>query len=144
MLFLLILFGLSTIGMLAVPLRYAIKIHATEEDSDMAIGGDENSIARVRIVGLIDRFETWYQHSAKNSFLKLLDRVLGVFERGAGKIAGHTKSTRLLIQERFRVIPRESMYWKHIRTWKKTNGTHQAVVSIESEEYDISNHSKEE
>jgi|SRR3989338_4895262 len=96
---------------------------------------------RLYVVKWLDYLEAWYKGKAKEQFLKLLDYALRLFEKGAGRVAGETKHVRMMVQERFRVIPRESLYWKHINTWKKTNGNSNGAHKNKSDhEGDISNH----
>jgi len=131
-----IIFAVSVAGMFAIPLRHYPRVRAREGDSSNLT---ENSVIRAEMTKWVDGLERWYHGPVKNTFLKLLDSMLRLFERGAGRVAGSTKHLRLMVQERFRVIPRESLYWKNIHAWKKTNGT-----SLRSElwedEKDISNH----
>ena len=128
-------FGFSVVGMLAIPLRHIPRARNLEEEIDVAA----SSVVRVRVASAVKRVETWFEHFAKNEFLKFTDYVLKFFEHGAGRVAGSTKNLRLKVQERFRVIPRESLYWRHIRTWKKENGSVPRPMLWEDEN-DISNH----
>ncbi len=140
-----IVFLMSVGGMFAVPLRHLKKVRGV--DSDQIAENNEANFVRTYVVQWIDLAEAWYRGKAKETFLKLLDVALRFFERGAGRVAGETKHVRIMIQERFRVIPRESLYWKQIHTWKKTNGngngngnsnTH--VFQRDAEGSDIANH----
>lgn len=131
-----IIFTVSVAGMFAIPLRHYPRVRAGEGDSS---DPTENSVIRAYMTRWVDELERWYHGPAKNAFLKLLDSILRLFERGAGRVAGSTKHLRLMVQERFRVIPRESLYWKNIHTWKKTNGTSLRSESWEDEK-DTSNH----
>lgn len=129
----------SLAGMAVIPLRHLSYIRGREQEDQQS-----ESVVRAYVVGLISRFEEWYRSSAREWFLKFLDRVLKIFERAAGRIAGQTKALRFMIQEHFRVIPRESLYWKQIRTWKQSNGNgsvdvYTATIS-RGEDTDISNH----
>lgn len=129
----LVVFGASLIGMIIIPLRHIP--HLKENPLP-----ESNSLVRIRVVGFIEQFEKWFHSSAKNQFLKALDNVLKIFERSFGQIAGQTKNLRLMVQERFRVIPRESLYWKQMHTWKKENGSTKAKEELYEEDLDISNH----
>jgi hypothetical protein len=140
MIILISLFCITFLGMMIIPLRHMPRLRRASEDDILNHDADANSIARVRIVGTIDQIENWYHASAKNLFLKFIDRMLAAFERSAGKIAGRTKNMRIMVQERFRVIPRESLYWKHIHTWKRENGTTKTKIILEEEGIDVSNH----
>lgn len=126
--------------MLGIPLRHLAYVRKVEEEELQRADAVANSIARVQIVGALDWGMKWYETTAKHSFLKLVDRLLGMFERSAGRIAGQTKNARLMVQERFRVIPRESAYWKHIHTWKREHVPVKARILREEEGIDISNH----
>lgn len=129
----------SVIGMLFIPLRRLPRLRAAD-DSD-TLETTETSVVRTYVLGRIDWAEHLYRIRAKEQFLKLLDRVLRIFERSAGRVAGETKHVRMMIQERFRVIPRESLYWKQIHAWKKTNGNgNGAQKNVSGHEGDISNH----
>ncbi len=128
-------FGISLVGMLIVPLRHIPRIRNFEGEIDAVAV----SVLRVRVAGILKRIEGWFSHTAKEAFLKFLDSMLKLFERSAGRIAGSTKNLRLMVQERFRVIPRESLYWKQIRSWKNTNGG-AARSTFSEDEHDISNH----
>ncbi|MEK7576817.1 MAG: hypothetical protein AAB482_03960 [Patescibacteria group bacterium] len=134
------LFAITFFGMLIVPLRHVAELRSTSEDEVLDRDAGANSIACVRIVGTLDWFEHWYETTAKNAFLKLTDRALGVFERTAGKVAGQTKNVRVMVQERFKVIPRESLYWKQIHSWKREGSGVKAKFVLEEEGIDFSNH----
>lgn len=135
---------IAVCGMMFILLRHLSDVRRTAPESALE-PVSENSIARVYVVKGANYLERWYHYRAKEEFLKLLDRALKLFERSAGKIAGKTKHMRLLIQERFRVIPRESMYWKQINSWKRENGTSKrshayCLDLVEEAHADISNH----
>ena len=140
MILLLSFFVIAFFGMMIVPLRHVAELRRTSEDEILNRDADSNSIARVRIVGTLDSLEHWYETTAKNAFLKLADRGLGIFERTAGKVAGQTKNVRMVVQERFKVIPRESMYWKQIHSWKRDGNVIKAKFVLEEEGIDFSNH----
>jgi hypothetical protein len=135
------IFAVSLVGMMIVPLRHLPEVRRAHMDDAAVPEAEDNSIARAYIAHSMTRIERWMQISAKHEFLKFLDVILSVFERFAGRVAGRTKSARLLVQERFRVIPRESLYWKSMNTWKKTSAhTARAYKAVEEEGLDISNH----
>lgn len=136
MILLLIIFAISIAGMLAIPLRHYPRVRAGEDGVEAE---SDNSVVRAHVHQWVTRLERWYQETAKNIFLKTLDLLLRFLERGAGRLAGSMKGWRIMVQERFRVIPRESLYWKNMHSWKKTNGT--AFRSeLWEDEQDISNH----
>lgn len=137
-------FVIAFCGMMFIVLRHLPEVRKSPSEGEPEPDA-QNSIARVYVVKGTNYVEHWYQYRAKEEFLKLLDRALKLFERSAGKIAGQTKHMRLLIQERFRVIPRESMYWKQIHSWKKGKGTSKRshirfLDLVEEARADISNH----
>lgn len=145
MLILLIIFIGSLAVTFFIPFRHVPSLRRAEITGEQMQAQGTQSIVRSRIVGTLERIEKWYHHQATDQMLKMLDWCLKIFERTAGRIAGHLKSRRVLVQERFKVIPRESMYWKQIQTWKKDAPTSvvakQAVaVEIEGSDEDISNH----
>jgi hypothetical protein len=132
-----VILAVSIFGMIAIPIRHLSRIRVGEE-----FGGE--SVVRVRILGFMSKLELWYKGPLRHGCLKALDRILKVFERSAGKVAGQTKSLRLIIQEHFKVIPRESVYWKQINSWKKENGNGHTKIreSLGKDDRDISNHSR--
>lgn len=147
MVILLGLFAFSLVGMILVPLRHVPALRRDfAYESEPIASSAQSSVVRTKILHAIESIETWYRHTATDQMLKVLDSSLKIFERMAGRIAGQIKEKRMLVQERFRVIPRESMYWKQVHTWKKTTGggmmVRQAVAVRERsvDEEDISNH----
>ena len=133
---LLIIFGAAVVGMAVIPLRH---VAAVERSDETAANGEASSIARVYVERFVDRVDAWARWNAREEALKILDRGLKIFERMAGRVAGQTKNMRLMVQERFKVIPRESLYWKQVHAWKKANGN--GVHKNKSDhEGDISNH----
>ena len=140
---LLVTFGASLGVLILIPMRHVGELErAAQEGIIRPPEPEENSIARVYVLRVLDRFDAWLHWSAREEFLKFVDRVLKIFERMAGRVAGQTKTARLMIQERFRVIPRESPYWKQIHAWKKTNGNGTSAAHHETppEDSDVSNH----
>jgi len=137
---LLAIFGAAVLGMAVIPLRHISRVRVIDQHV-LEAQGARNSIARVYIVHGIDRIVRWFRWHAREEILKILDRILKMLERLAGRLAGEMKNTRLLVQERFRVIPRESLYWKQIHSWKKTHGGKVRKDSLSPEgEQDISYH----
>ncbi len=138
----LVVFIASIVGMGYILVRRIVVIkHAATNGEDVSLENiGTSSVARVQVGRVVDRVEMWLHWNAREEALKLLDRILKIFERGAGKIAGETKQARLFIQERFRVIPRESAYWRQIHTWKKSNGKDAQRTKSPTEEDDTSNH----
>jgi len=132
-----VVFVISIAGMLFVLLRRLA--HLRVASTGELEGVVEVVGIRSYVVGWMDYLEAWYKGRAKEQFLKLADYTLRLFEKGAGRVAGQTKHMRIMVQERFRVIPRESLYWKQINSWKKTNGSgaHKRKMG---EDGDISNH----
>lgn len=140
---LLIIFGVAVMGMAVIPLRHVAEAERSEEP---ITDGEVNSVARVYVERFVDRVDTWARWNAREEALKILDRGLKIFERMAGRVAGQTKNMRLMVQERFKVIPRESLYWKQVHAWKKANGNGNGngmkrEFAFAEEEGDISNHS---
>ncbi len=144
MLILVTIFLIGVAGMFAVPLRHLntvrVSLHADGIEPEQS---PENAIVRLYVVGQLDRLDKWYRVSAKESFLKLIDHILKSFERLAGQVAGQTKEARMMIQERFRVIPRESSYWKQMHAWKKVSNVSRSRILGDTDPHgkDISNHS---
>ncbi|MEK7631008.1 MAG: hypothetical protein AAB417_03215 [Patescibacteria group bacterium] len=138
-------FLVGIVGMLAVPLRHLHEIRVSTQTEGMAPEqSPENAVVRSYVVNQLDRLDRWYRVSAKELFLKLIDRVLKLFERLAGHMAGQTKEMRMMIQERFRVIPRESSYWKQMHTWKKVSNVSRSRILGDTDPHgkDISNHAR--
>ncbi|MBI4121690.1 MAG: hypothetical protein HY470_01900, partial [Candidatus Ryanbacteria bacterium] len=104
------LFVVSVGAMFSLLLRRLPALRAA--DGETAEEVLSASVVRTYVVAWIDYGEAWYRGRAKEQFLKLLDTLLHAFEKAAGRVAGETKHVRLMVQERFRVIPRESLYWK--------------------------------
>lgn len=136
-------FLVGVAGMLVVPLRHLHEIRVSTETEGMAPEqSPQNAVVRSYVIGYLDSLDRWYRVSAKEAFLKLIDRILKSFERFAGRMAGQTKETRMMIQERFRVIPRESSYWKQMHTWKKVTNVSRGRMLGDTDPHgkDISNH----
>ncbi|MDA1334559.1 MAG: hypothetical protein O2794_00890 [bacterium] len=131
--------GGALVLMAVIPLRHLSRVRGTEEE--YLGSGHDNSIARAPIVAYLDRLEHWYRFAFKDVCLRSLDRTLRALEYMTGHIAGQTKKARLMLQEHFKVIPRESMYWKNIQTWKK-NGTNNngETKNAPVEDQDLSSH----
>ncbi|MEK7643512.1 MAG: hypothetical protein AAB372_03640 [Patescibacteria group bacterium] len=132
-----VLFVSGLVGMTMIPLRHMKSVRTGE-----GVSAGE-SLVSVKALAAIEWSEQWYRFRAREESLKLLDRGLKVFERGAGQVAGKTKNLRILVQERFQMIPRESLYWKEIRSWKRESGPI-ARPRLEEDGWDISNHQQEE
>ncbi|MSR76438.1 MAG: hypothetical protein EXS68_02500 [Candidatus Ryanbacteria bacterium] len=136
-------FLVGVVGMLALPLRHLHEIRVSTEVEGMAPEQlPQNAVVRSYVIGYLDSLDRWYRVSAKEFFFKLIDRVLKSFERFAGKMAGQTKEMRMMVQERFRVIPRESSYWKQMHTWKKVSNVSRSRILGDTDPHgkDISNH----
>jgi len=136
-------FVLGLVGMFILPMRHLHEIRvSTKEEGTAPEQLPQNAVVRSYVVGYLDSLDRWYRVSAKEMFLKFIDRILKSFERLMGRMAGETKEMRMMIQERFRVIPRESNYWKQIHTWKKTTNTTRSRILGDTDPHgkDISNH----
>ncbi|MBI2053087.1 MAG: hypothetical protein HYT34_02480 [Candidatus Ryanbacteria bacterium] len=138
MLVLLIIFAFAFAGVIILPLRHLAEARKLQTPTEIP----QSSILRVLILGFFNFLERWYHERAKDEGLKAADSFLHLFEKGAGRLAGHTKKLRLMVQERFRIIPRESLYWKQIHSWKEENGT-RWKGALEDFDMDISNHPDE-
>lgn len=134
---LLLVFTVALGGMVCIPLRHIPRVRTTS-DEELAEQAHA-SVVRAYLARSFEQCLRWYHHSAKNMFLRAIDHALKFFERIAGKIAGSMKHWRMLIQERFRVIPRESSYWRQIHSWKHEHG---ALLkrNLWQPEYDITYH----
>jgi hypothetical protein len=136
-------FLVGVVGMLAVPMRHLHEIRvSTRAEGVPPEQSPENAVVRSYVIGYLDSLDRWYRVSAKEFFFKLLDRILKSFERLMGRMAGETKEMRMMIQERFRVIPRESSYWKQMHTWKKVGTVSRSRILGDTDPHgkDISNH----
>jgi len=130
--------AVSVLGMLLLPLRHLRQVR--EHHMKLAAA---RSVVRAPVIGMIERVDRWYRGQAREWMLKIADRLLKISERTLGQLAGRAKSLRFMIQEHFKVIPRESMYWKQIQTWKRVNETAPAKVFAETRlgaDSDVSNH----
>ena len=136
---LLTLFALSLAMMAFIPLRHwgRLRVSSSQDSGNIS----DSSVLRRYVLRSAQNVENWYKTTARDEFLKVLDILLKYFERAAGKIAGQIKQMRVSVQERFRVIPRESMYWKQIHTWRRDNVL--KAIEIDSEGRDTSNHDLE-
>ncbi len=140
---LIVAFLVGVAGMLALPLRHLHEIRVSTKAEGIALEqSSQHVIVRSYVIGYLDGLDRWYRVSAKEAFFKFIDRILKSFERFAGKMAGETKEMRVMIQERFRVIPRESSYWKQIHAWKKVGGVSRSRILGDADPHgkDISNH----
>ena len=135
-----LIFSVATIGMAVIPLRHVLRMQKAVVNGEETQIVENNSVARAYVQHLVDRVDVWIHWNAREESLKLVDRGLKILERAAGRFANQTKHIRLMVQERFRVTPRESPYWQQIRTWKKTGDTTKKKEVLHTEEHDISNH----
>jgi|GEM_PF-3377342 len=136
-------FILGLAGMLALPLRHLHEIRVSTQEEGMAPEQlPQNAVVRSYVLRYLDSLDRWYRVSAKEMFFKSIDRILKSFERLMGRMAGETKEMRMMIQERFRVIPRESSYWKQMHTWKKVSSVSRSRILGDADPHgkDISNH----
>lgn len=149
---LLAIFGLSILGMATIVVRHVPEAIRLPDERVRGLNGNGVSKSSIALGKAFITTEHYMLSKVIPSVLHMLEHMVFFIEKGMEFISRKLLVVRMLIRDRvyrFRIIPRESLYWREIQAWKSSNTKLKKEVGneggagerlLKNEEHDISHH----
>ena len=152
MIILLALFGFSVLGMAVIVARHVPEaLRLPDEKAEGLQNGNGASKSSMALGRIVITAEHYTLSRVIPAILRVAEHGVLFIEKGMSFVSGKLLIVRMLIRDwvyRFRVTPRESLYWREMHAWKnngvkpkkKTESADVSDESLKNGDHDISHH----